>query len=73
MRANIYGRDPATNFARSPPDNVGLQYGLDAVNKGLISAEEFVTLNEKIGGYDRDGIPAPARTVGDQLALTRSL
>jgi len=72
MRANIYGRDPATNFARSPLDNVGLQYGLDAVNKGLISPEEFVILNEKVGGYDRDGIPTPARTVGDTLALTRA-
>ncbi len=72
MRANIYGRDPTTNFARSPLDNVGLQYGFDAVNKGLISPEEFVTLNEKIGGYDRDGVPAPARSVGDSTALTRA-
>jgi len=72
MRANIYGRDPVTNFARDPLDNVGVQYGLDAVNKGLITAEEFVTLNEKVGGYDKDGNPVPARSVGDTQALTRS-
>ena len=28
MRANIYGRDPKTGFARKPQDNIGLQYGL---------------------------------------------
>jgi hypothetical protein len=72
MRTNIVGRDPATGFARSPLDNVGLQYGLEAVNKGTISAEEFVLLNEKVGGYDRDGNPVPKRTVGDALALRRA-
>jgi hypothetical protein len=72
MRTNIVGRDPATGFARSPLDNVGLQYGLEAVNKGAISAEEFVLLNEKVGGYDKDGNPVPKRTVGDPLALQRA-
>lgn len=72
MRTNIVGRDPVTGFARSPLDNVGLQYGLEAVNKGTIGAEEFVLLNEKVGGYDKDGNPVPKRTVGDTLALQRS-
>ena len=72
MRANIYGRDTATGFALSPLDNVGVQYGLDALNKGAISPEEFVLLNEKVGGYDKDGNPVAARSVGNTQALTRA-
>ena len=29
---NVYGRDPKTGFARRPLDNVGIQYGLAALN-----------------------------------------
>lgn len=72
MRVNILGRDPVTGFARSPLDNVGIEYGLVALNTGAISAEEFVTLNERVGGYDKDGNVVPQRTVGDIQALTRS-
>ena len=35
-------------------DNVGIQYGLGALSAGKISAEQFVDLNEKIGGLDID-------------------
>jgi hypothetical protein len=43
-----------------------VQYGLKALQSGAISAEEFVTLNEKIGGFDADGnrtgrVPSPTR------------
>jgi hypothetical protein len=69
MRANIYGRDPKTGFARKPQDNVGLQYGLAALNDGAISVDEFLELNEKIGGNDIDGNFIPRRAVGDPVAL----
>ena len=69
MRANIYGRDPKTGFGRKPEDNVGLQYGLAAVNSGAISADEFLELNEKIGGNDIDGNSISQRSVGDPIAL----
>jgi hypothetical protein len=69
MRANIYGRDPKTGFARKPQDNVGLQYGLAALNDGAISVDEFLELNEKIGGNDIDGNFIPQRAVGDPVAL----
>jgi hypothetical protein len=69
LRVNIYGRDPKTGFARKPDDNVGLQYGLKAVNDGAISVDEFLTLNEKIGGNDIDGAFIKARSVGDPIAL----
>jgi hypothetical protein len=69
MRANIYGRDPKTGFARKPQDNVGWQYGLAALNSGAISVDEFLELNEKIGGNDIDGNFIPQRAVGDPVAL----
>jgi hypothetical protein len=33
--ANLLGRDPATGFAYRPTDNVGVQYGVNALNRGL--------------------------------------
>ncbi|MCI0390351.1 MAG: DUF6351 family protein [Acidobacteria bacterium] len=69
MRVNIYGRNPETGFARKPQDNIGLQYGLAALNSGAISVDEFLELNEKIGGNDIDGNFIPQRSVGDLLAL----
>lgn len=69
MRVNIYGRNPATGFARKPQDNVGLQYGLAALNSGAISVDEFLDLNEKIGGNDIDGNFVGQRSAGDLIAL----
>jgi hypothetical protein len=69
IRANIYGRDPATGFARRPTDNVGLQYGLAALNSGALTVDDFLEVNEKIGGTDLDGRIVAQRTVGDPVAL----
>jgi hypothetical protein len=69
MRVNIYGKDPKTGFARRPIDNVGIQYGLKALNEKDISIDEFLTLNEKIGGNDIDGAFVSKRTVGDEAAI----
>ena len=69
MRVNIYGKDPATGFARRPIDNIGIQYGLKALNDKDISVDEFLTLNEKIGGNDIDGAFVAKRTVGDETAI----
>ena len=69
MRVNIYGRNPATGFARKPQDNVGLQYGLGALNTGEISVDEFLDLNEKMGGNDIDGKFISERSVGDPIAI----
>ncbi len=65
LRVNIYGRDPKTGFARKPDDNVGVQYGLAALNKKTITADEFLSLNEHVGGNDVDGNFIKARSVGD--------
>lgn len=73
VNANSLGRDPATGFARRPLDNVGVQYGLDGLRKGLVSTTDFLDLNENIGGYDADGnIVKPQRTVADAEALART-
>ena len=69
MRVNIYGRNPATGFARKPQDNVGLQYGLAALNSGAISVDEFLDLNERMGGNDIDGNFTAQRSVGDPIAM----
>jgi hypothetical protein len=48
---NIYGVDPETGFARRAWDNVGVQYGLEALVDGIITPEEFLDLNAQIGGW----------------------
>lgn len=69
---NSYGRDPATGFARRPLDNVGVQYGLRALNAGQISKAQFIDLNRNIGGVDIDAQFIPQRTVGDLEAIRRA-
>ncbi len=66
---NVYGRDPVTGFARRFLDNVGVQYGLQALNAGSISKGQFLDLNEKIGGLDIDANFTRERTVGDRTSL----
>jgi hypothetical protein len=64
-----------------PYDNVGAQYGLKALQSGVISAEEFVRLNEGVGSYDNDRnwsggstasptIPAPRRAAQTDVLPT---
>ena len=62
---NSLGINPQTGFARQPYDNVGVQYGLKALNSGDITKAEFLDLNEKVGGLDIDGNFVAARSVGD--------
>ena len=60
---------PGSLRARQTGDNVGIQYGLGALLSGAITPEEFVTLNEKIGGTDADSNRIAARTRADLPAL----
>ena len=69
---NVYGKDPVTGFARRPIDNVGVQYGLRALNEGLITVDQFLDINAAAGGYDQDGKFSPTRTVGDAQAMRAS-
>jgi hypothetical protein len=69
---NVFGKDPVTGFALRPIDNVGVQYGLQALNAGVITADQFLTLNEKVGGYDKDARFATSRTVADLSAVKQA-
>ena len=66
---NVLGTDPATGFAYRPLDNVGVQYGLEALNAGTITVDQFLDLNQQVGGYDVNGNPVAARTVGTDPGL----
>jgi hypothetical protein len=66
---NVFGRDPVTGFARRALDNVGVQYGLQALNAGAIDKQHFLDVNRNIGGYDDDGNYIATRTVGDIKAI----
>ena len=59
-------------FAGVPVDNVGVQYGLAALEKGKISPAQFVDVNEKAGGVDIDMNAVPERRVADRPALARA-
>jgi hypothetical protein len=66
---NQLGRDQATGLVRSTRDNVGVQYGLQALRSGVISASEFAALNAKVGGVDEVGKVVAQRSVADPSAL----
>jgi hypothetical protein len=68
---NVYGVD-AQGYALRPFDNVGVQYGLAQLNDGTLTLDQFLDLNEKIGGYDRDGNYTSARTTGSPTAIKRA-
>jgi hypothetical protein len=69
---NIYGRDPVTGFGLRPYDNVGVQYGLGALNSGAITTTQFLDLNQGIGGVDNDFNYTANRAVGDAAAIRRT-
>jgi hypothetical protein len=56
-------------FAGVPLDNVGVQYGLEALKRNQISPAQFVDLNEKVGGLTVDAMPAAERYEADRPAL----
>jgi len=79
---NIVGRRPSAawgpveksvgqGFANRFLDNVGLQYGLKALHAGTITPEQFVDLNEKIGGLDIDAEWQPERSHADVAGVER--
>lgn len=66
---NQLGRNPHTGFARSVLDNVGIQYGLQALRDGQIDAQQFADLNAGVGGFNFTGKPVPQRSQADPKAL----
>jgi Tannase-like family of unknown function (DUF6351) len=68
---NVMGIDWRTGFALRPFDNVGVQYGLAALNAGTITKAQFLDLNGRIGGYDHDTNYVASRVTGDEGAIER--
>jgi hypothetical protein len=66
---NQLGVDPSTGFAPSPLDNVGVQYGLAALDSGAITPAQFADLNATIGGFDYLGNPTAERSLASPVAL----
>jgi Tannase-like family of unknown function (DUF6351) len=64
----IWGFRPQDGFARSQYSNVGIQFGLAALDAGTITPEQFVSLNEGIGGTDIDLNFTAARSEPDLVA-----
>jgi len=66
---NVYGTIRNTpfpgdsKFAQRPLDNVGVQYGLRALNDGKITVDDFLDMNANMGGVDIDFNRIPSRTV----------
>lgn len=57
------------SFTGLPLGNAGVQYGLTLLQQGLITTEQFVDLNAKIGGLDIDIQPTAARSRADHPAV----
>lgn len=69
---NVYGIDPQTGIVRRPVDNVGLQYGLRQVRDGTITVDQFLDLNDGVGGIDaHDGQSVPERSEATIESLRR--
>jgi hypothetical protein len=56
-------------FAGVPFSNVGIQYGLGALERGDISPAQFVDLNARVGGLDLDLNPVAERIPGDDGSI----
>ena len=65
---NQVGRRP-DGWANGRVDTEGLQFGLRALQRGLISPAQFVELNANIGGHDINFKRIAARTVADRPGL----
>lgn len=62
--SNLFGVDES-GFGRRALDNVGVQYGLHALDDGLITVDQFLDMNAALGGYDLDGNIGDTRTAAD--------
>ena len=59
-------------FAGFAVDNVGVQYGLQSLQRGGITPDQFIDLNTRIGGLDIDTNPTAARTPANEPALANA-
>ncbi|EKF74213.1 hypothetical protein A11A3_09445 [Alcanivorax hongdengensis A-11-3] len=82
MASQFGPRDPAVwsaneqllsrSFTGIPLDNAGVQYGLGALQAGVITGDQFLAVNRNIGGLSVDIDFQPERTVADPQALSNA-
>lgn len=83
IMGNLLGRRPKSvwtpaetaaghGFAGLPFANVGIQYGLEPLRRGEITAAQFVDLNATLGGLDVNLDPIAGRTLGDIGAIGKA-
>ncbi len=66
---NVLGRDPRTGYANRPLGNVGVEYGLQALERHEITPAQFVDLNAKIGAYNVNYNWQPGRVAASRVGL----
>jgi hypothetical protein len=69
-QGNIWGRSGADHAAPLPWDNTGVQYGLLALKRHLITPAQFVDLNTHVGGIDNEGDLTTGRARMSQATAT---
>jgi Tannase-like family of unknown function (DUF6351) len=69
---NLFGRYPDTGYAMAAFDNVGIQYGLDALRNGQITPQQFADLNAHLGGLDVNGHFSSTRADSPDIAFQRA-
>jgi hypothetical protein len=83
LAINIFGPRPPSvwssnekklghGFAGVPVDNVGVQYGLSALQSLQITPAQFIDLNARIGGLDIDINPTAQRIAANEPALANA-
>jgi hypothetical protein len=68
---NIWGRRDEDGFAKRAGSNIGMQYALNALLDGRITAEQFVDLNEEIGSLNIDGVRVPGERLPSDPGATK--
>jgi hypothetical protein len=68
---NIFGKR-TDGFANRAFGNAGIQYGLQGLLNGELTAAQFVDLNVKVGGLTKDDTYQPARSTPDLIGLQRA-
>src|SRR3954454_278790 len=66
---NLFGRRAQDGYAQRPASNLGVMYGLRALQAGTITPGQFVDLNTKIGSYDINLVWQQSRMAADPAAV----
>src|SRR3954454_2055283 len=66
---NLFGRRAQDGYAQRPASNLGVLYGLRALQARTISPSQFVDLNKKLGSYDINLVWQPGRMAADAAAV----